>query len=189
MPGTPSDPGRPVRAFDPPSTRAGIRITNIYGTSWEPVEHLEHAQPLTSRLRFGRLAGYYDNAADQLPTVAGCAELDPTTLAEQASTAIAKLKSSGVTTVIIGGDPIAPKTFTEVATQQGYKPEWVLNGAALQDTTAFGRTYDQDQWSHAFGLSSLAARVVNGFDGLARGLGLILCGANERKGPGPGGER
>lgn len=81
MPGTPSDPGRPVRAFDPPSTRAGIRITNIYGTSWEPVEHLEHAQPLTSRLRFGRLAGYYDNAADQLPTVAGCAELDPTTLA------------------------------------------------------------------------------------------------------------
>ena len=89
-------------------------------------------------------------------------ELDPATLAEQATTAISRLKESGVTTVLIGGDPIAPKTFTEVATQQGYFPEWVLNGAALQDTTAFGRTYDQDQWSHAFGLSSLAARVVNG---------------------------
>jgi hypothetical protein len=89
-------------------------------------------------------------------------ELDPGTLAEQASTAIARLQAANVTTVIIGGDPIAPKTFTEVATQQGYRPEWVLNGAALQDTTAFGRTYDQDQWSHAFGISSLAARVANG---------------------------
>lgn len=89
-------------------------------------------------------------------------ELDPGTLAEQATTAISRLKESGVTTVLIGGDPIAPKTFTEVATQQDYFPEWVLNGAALQDTTAFGRTYDQEQWSHAFGLSSLAARVVNG---------------------------
>lgn len=88
--------------------------------------------------------------------------LDPGSLAEQAGTAIARLQAAGVTTVIIGGDPIAPKTFTEVATQQGYFPEWVLNGAALQDTTAFGRTYDQQQWSHAFGISSLAARVVNG---------------------------
>ncbi|MGH9275914.1 MAG: hypothetical protein ACRDZU_14815 [Acidimicrobiales bacterium] len=89
-------------------------------------------------------------------------ELDPGTLAEQASTAIARLQEAGVTTVIIGGDPIAPKTFTEIATQQGYRPEWVLNGAALQDTTAFGRTYDQDQWSHAFGISTLAARAANG---------------------------
>jgi hypothetical protein len=89
-------------------------------------------------------------------------ELNPGTLAEQASTAIARLQAAGVTTVIIGGDPIAPKTFTEVATQQGYFPEWVLNGAALQDTTGFGRTYDQRQWAHAFGISSLNARTVNG---------------------------
>lgn len=89
-------------------------------------------------------------------------QLDPGTLAEQASTAIARLQAAGVTTVIIGGDPIAPKTFTEVATQQGYFPEWFLNGAALQDTSAFGRTYDQEQWAHAFGISALAARTVNG---------------------------
>ncbi len=89
-------------------------------------------------------------------------QLDPATLAEQASTAIARLQAAGVTTVIIGGDPIAPKTFTEVATQQGYFPEWFLNGAALQDTTAFGRTYDQEQWAHAFGISQLAARTANG---------------------------
>ena len=89
-------------------------------------------------------------------------ELNPGTLAEQASTAIARLQEAGVTSVIIGGDPIAPKTFTEVATQQGYFPEWILNGAALQDTTAFARTYDQQQWAHAFGISSLATRTVNG---------------------------
>jgi hypothetical protein len=89
-------------------------------------------------------------------------ELNPGTLAEQASTAIARLQAAGVTSVIIGGDPIAPKTFTEVATQQGYFPEWVLNGAPLQDTTAFGRTYDQEQWAHAFGISSLEARTANG---------------------------
>src|SRR3546814_8980111 len=35
--------------------------------------------------------------------------LDPGSLAEQAATAIARLKSAGVTSVIIGGDPIAPK--------------------------------------------------------------------------------
>lgn len=89
-------------------------------------------------------------------------ELNPGTLAEQASTAIARLQAAGVTSVIIGGDPIAPKTFTEVATQQGFFPEWILNGAPLQDTTAFGRTYDQAQWAHAFGISALAARTVNG---------------------------
>ncbi|MFP5256518.1 MAG: hypothetical protein ACLGI8_11805 [Acidimicrobiia bacterium] len=89
-------------------------------------------------------------------------ELNPGTLAEQASTAIARLQEAGVTSVIIGGDPIAPKTFTEVATQQGFFPEWILNGAALQDTSAFGRTYDQQQWAHAFGISALAARTVNG---------------------------
>lgn len=88
--------------------------------------------------------------------------LDPGSLAEQASTAIARLQSAGVTSVIIGGDPIAPKTFTEVATAQGYFPEWIMNGAALQDTAAFGRSYDQEQWAHAFGISSLDARVANG---------------------------
>ena len=89
-------------------------------------------------------------------------ELNPGTLQEQAATIIARLKDAGVTSVILGGDPIAPKTFTEVATAQGYFPEWILGTATLQDTTAFGRTYDQQQWAHAFGISYLAARVDTG---------------------------
>src|SRR5690606_19558995 len=36
-------------------------------------------------------------------------------------------------------------------------PEWIIGGSALLDTAAFGRTYDQQQWAHAFGISSLPA--------------------------------
>jgi hypothetical protein len=86
--------------------------------------------------------------------------LDPGTIAEQAAGAIEKLKAAGVTTVILNGDPIAPKSFTEEATKQNYFPEWIYGGSALVDTNAFGRTYDQEQWAHAFGISSLAARVA-----------------------------
>ena len=82
--------------------------------------------------------------------------LDPATLQEQAAGVIQKLKAGGVTTVILNADPIAPKIFTEEATKQNYSPEWIYGGAALVDTNAFGRTYDQTQWAHAFGISSLA---------------------------------
>lgn len=85
--------------------------------------------------------------------------LDPATLQETAANAISKLKSAGVTTIIFAGDPIAPRDFTNEATAQDYFPEWFLNLSVLIDTNVFSRTYDQQQWQHAFGLSALAARV------------------------------
>jgi hypothetical protein len=85
--------------------------------------------------------------------------LDPATLQETAANAISKLKSAGVTTVIFAGDPIAPRDFTKEATAQSYFPEWFLNLSVLVDTNVFGRTYDQQQWSHAFGISALTQRV------------------------------
>ena len=85
--------------------------------------------------------------------------LDPATLQETAANAIAKLKQAGVTTVIFAGDPIAPREFTREATNQDYFPEWFLNVSTLIDTNVFSRTYDQEQWGNAFGLTSLAARV------------------------------
>jgi hypothetical protein len=84
--------------------------------------------------------------------------LDPARLQEQATSAIVKLKQAGVTSVIFSGDPVAPATFTKEATAQDYSPEWILGAQALVDTTAFARTYDQKQWAHAFGVSSLTAR-------------------------------
>jgi hypothetical protein len=85
--------------------------------------------------------------------------LDPATLQETAANAITKLKSAGVTTIIFAGDPIAPRDFTQEATAQNYFPEWFLNLSVLIDTNVFSRTYDQQQWAHAFGLTALSTRI------------------------------
>lgn len=85
--------------------------------------------------------------------------LDPTTIQATASQAISKLKSAGVTTIVFAGDPVAPRDFTNEATAQEYFPEWVIAASTLVDLNAFARTYDQQQWAHAFGVTSLAART------------------------------
>ena len=77
---------------------------------------------------------------------------------ERARTLIQRLKSAGVTSVIFSGDPIAPAIFTKEATRQLYFPEWIITGSALTDTALFARTYDQQQWNRAFGISFLTAR-------------------------------
>jgi hypothetical protein len=86
--------------------------------------------------------------------------LDPATIQQTALQAITRLKSAGVTTVLFNGDPVAPRDFTREATAQNYFPEWVIAAATLIDTNAFARTYDQSQWQHAFGVTSLAARLL-----------------------------
>ncbi|HEY5156251.1 MAG TPA: hypothetical protein VIJ47_16030, partial [Acidimicrobiales bacterium] len=83
----------------------------------------------------------------------------PVDLQTDAPQLIAKLKSAGVTSVIFAGDPVAPGPLTVAATGQEYFPEWIITGSPLTDTTAFGRTYDQRQWAHAFGVSGGAAPV------------------------------
>jgi hypothetical protein len=86
--------------------------------------------------------------------------LDPASIQASAAQIIGKLKASGVTSVIFTGDGIAPRDFTQEATAQEYFPEWIIVSPALADVTAFARTYDQEQWAHAFGVSQLAARVT-----------------------------
>lgn len=85
--------------------------------------------------------------------------LDTNTLNSQAQTIVGKLKSEGVTTVVFLGDPLMPIYLTQQATKQNYHPEWVITGTVFTDTTAVGRLYDQAQWAHAFGTSSLPART------------------------------
>ena len=79
---------------------------------------------------------------------------------------IAKLKSAGVTSVILAGDPVFPTFLTKEATAQDYFPEWVVLGYAFTDTAVFGRQYDQEQWAHAFGVSLLPARTADDVDEL-----------------------
>src|SRR4051794_33379982 len=78
---------------------------------------------------------------------------------ENARTIIAKLKDAGVTTVVYTGDPLTPGDLTKEATAQNYFPEWVIGSNVFVDIAVFGRTYDQQQWQHAFGLALTPARV------------------------------
>jgi hypothetical protein len=83
---------------------------------------------------------------------------NPLDVTSEAPGIIARMKDAGVTTVMLVGDPLTPATFTRVATDQDWFPEWLMVGSPLVDTTVYSRTYDQRQWASAFGLSSLYAR-------------------------------
>jgi hypothetical protein len=80
-------------------------------------------------------------------------------LPEKARVLVDQLKKAKVTSVVFLGDPIMPIYLTKAATDQNYFPEWIITGTVLTDTTVFGRLYDQEQWAHAFGVSSLPARL------------------------------
>ncbi|HVM51975.1 MAG TPA: ABC transporter substrate-binding protein [Acidimicrobiales bacterium] len=74
---------------------------------------------------------------------------------QQSTNIIGQMVAAGVNVVTCVCDPLYPIFLTSEATRQGYFPEWFINGVALQDTTFFGRTYDQQQWQHAYGFSPL----------------------------------
>ena len=96
----------------------------------------------------------------------------PATGSAEARKVVSRLRQSGSTSVLYVGDGLFPVFMTQEATRQGYSPEWVLLGPsgagdtvdALTgfDTTFSGRTYDQTQWAHAFGLSFSGARMAAG---------------------------
>ena len=88
-------------------------------------------------------------------------QLDLSQAQEDARTIIAALKHAKVTSVLLAGDPIFPAFLTKEAPAQDYFPEWIVLGYAYTDTAVFGRTYDQRQWAHAFGVSLLPARTTD----------------------------
>ncbi len=88
--------------------------------------------------------------------------LNLTTLPTQAATIAEKLKASGATSVVFAGDPIMPIYLTKACASIGYFPEWIITGIVLTDTAALGRYYDQSEWAHAFGVSSLGVPVPVG---------------------------
>jgi hypothetical protein len=110
---------------------------------------------LTASLTDKLAAGHADMAS---PTTLSYT-LDLTTLPTQAATIAEKLKASGATSVIFAGDPIMPIYLTKACAGIGYFPEWIITGIVLTDTSALGRYYDQSEWSHAFGVTSLGVPV------------------------------
>jgi hypothetical protein len=83
---------------------------------------------------------------------------DPANAQQIATTAVARMKDAGVTSIILSVDPLIPADITKEATKQNYFPEWILGPNVLMDTTIFGRRVDQDQWSHMIGISLPTAR-------------------------------
>jgi hypothetical protein len=90
--------------------------------------------------------------------------LDLSRAQETARTAITKMKDAGVTTIIYTGDPLMPASITKEATAQDYHPEWMIGPTVLVDTSIFGRTYDQTQWAHAFGVQLTPGRTPESID-------------------------
>jgi hypothetical protein len=87
-------------------------------------------------------------------------------MSNQATNVIAKLKSSGITTVTCGCDPVFPIFLSQKAQEQGYEPEWIVTGTALTDQDIVGQLYDQNQWKRAFGISYLGSpQPVRASDG------------------------
>jgi hypothetical protein len=92
---------------------------------------------------------------------------DPTNVAQvgdQAPTLVTKLKSSGVTSVVLFADNALLAPLTKAATDQEYSPEWIFTGFGYQDFDGFARTYDQNQMQHAFGLSVLSPYIADAPD-------------------------
>ena len=68
------------------------------------------------------------------------------------SAAITKLRSEGVTTVLVGGDAVTPVVFTSEAANSEYWPEWINMGAGGMNSSSSARLYNQEQWAHSLGL-------------------------------------
>jgi len=82
---------------------------------------------------------------------------DATEIADAAGTAVAKMKSQGVTTVInITG---APGPLMQAADKQDWTPEWFHSGFAYADLAILARGYPTTQSKHYFGLSPIPAIV------------------------------
>ncbi|HZE67147.1 MAG TPA: hypothetical protein VE081_10975 [Sporichthyaceae bacterium] len=88
--------------------------------------------------------------------------LDLAQFSDQANNLAAKIKSDGITTVVLLTDPLLPLLLANRMSQQSYYPEWLVTGTVLTDSDEFGQLYDATQWKHAFGISQLGQEQPQG---------------------------
>ena len=108
--------------------------------------------------QFIKYGGKLSTPALEYQTIPGILG-DATSAQEQAPTLVTKLKTAGVTSVFLFSDTAMNTAITRAATQQEYFPEWIVTGYQFADLSLLARSYDQRQWSHAFGLSNLVPFV------------------------------
>ena len=69
--------------------------------------------------------------------------------------------SVGVTTVFLFTDVAMTTALLKQATQQEFRPEWVITAYQYQDLSILSRNYDLDQWSQRVGISNLYPYVAS----------------------------
>jgi hypothetical protein len=84
--------------------------------------------------------------------------LDIGSLQTNANNLVNVLSGEGITTVLVATDPVTPFFMSAAAAQSGWTPEWVLAGVAFTDADFVGQLMNQQEWSHSFGVSYLAAQ-------------------------------
>jgi hypothetical protein len=84
--------------------------------------------------------------------------LDVSRFADQASQAIVQFHADQSTTIILACDPISVIFLTQNAAKQGYFPEWLQIGTALNDVDNAARLWDQTEVKgHLWGPSQLGS--------------------------------
>lgn len=68
--------------------------------------------------------------------------------------------NEGITTVVLGSDPLFPYFMTTTAQQSDWHPEWIVSGVAFQDADFAGQLFEPHQWRNAFGVSMTGAPVA-----------------------------
>jgi hypothetical protein len=81
--------------------------------------------------------------------------LDFSTMQQSAQTVVSAFSAEGITTVIDEADALTTFFMSNYAHQTNWTPEWVESGASYLDTDWAGQLYNQDEWAHAFGPSTL----------------------------------
>ena len=69
----------------------------------------------------------------------------------------ARLRQKGITTVVIDASTVDLPVATQQSTEVGYFPEWMVTGKPwlrLDDVNYYARLADQNQWRHAFGITT-----------------------------------
>jgi hypothetical protein len=73
-------------------------------------------------------------------------------VAEQLPTLVTKLKSAGVTTLVNFANNTATTNATKAMNSQDWFPEIVVTTYPYTDLDILARSFDQEVWSHAFGM-------------------------------------
>ena len=102
---------------------------------------------------FAKFGGKITNSGSFASSALG----DPTEVQTEAATMMAKMKDTGVTTVVmfVGYPQFGP--LMESATKLDYFPEWFFTGSGYSDLGLVARSYPTEQSEHAFGLSFIYA--------------------------------